>query len=351
MDNEHGDPVAPDRIPIFLRWWGTIYCAPDPPTRLLEEPHRLLAEFGGSTVLLRQCACETCAAHQGLASAPVTEPDQVVAYLRAVKGPVEFLLVLERDMVDPMVSGETTFAVQYAEELAATLKAGAVACRIVVQGPAAPYPAGTWLRVTGDQCPSLQHILLSGMVGQAVVTEYSHAICTPGVAQMVLIEGRAEPFGHAWACLEPMDGAPSEDERARSRELCLSAAREFQRRNGWAGYVTLGTEVRPEPHVRAEIEKLLAALPALRAANPTSYTGNMKRLGKLVRALAEHPQGSALVEIATKLNAMVRGEPDVSTLAVLARWLEQHPAQTDRLPPTPGQVVAAHVKASRSQGR
>lgn len=182
---------------------------------------------------------------------------------------------------------------------------------------------GTWMRAVADRDDDMNDVLLAGMVGKVVVTEWSHLICTPGISTMVLVEGRSHPYGHAWEALVPMAEPPSQEHLEISRQLCADAAAQFQLRYGWRGYLQLGKEVLPEAKVRVEIAALLKKLPELyRRCRAADYTGNAKRLAKLVRALGHHPQGAELASVAESIVAMSRTEPQQGVLDGIGRWLD-----------------------------
>ena len=198
---------------------------------------------------------------------------------------------------------------------------------LVVERRPVAYPEGTWLRAISDRDDSLSDVLLAGMVGKVVATEWSHVICTAGISTMLYIEGRSHPYGHAWEALVPLDEPPSPEQLEISRQLCADAAAQFQLRYGWRGHVQIGKEVLPEAKVRFEIAKLIKKLPELWRAGRAAYTGHAKRLAKLVRALGDHPEGAALRLAAESIMAMSRTEPQQGVLDGIGSWIDTHPVR------------------------
>lgn len=202
---------------------------------------------------------------------------------------------------------------------------------LVVERRSGGYREGTWLRAVADRADDMNHVLLDGMIGKVVVTEWSHVICTAGISTMIHIVGRSHPYGHAWEALVPLEEQPSPDQLEISRQLCVDAAVQFQLRYGWRGYVQLGREALPEGKVRFEIVALLKKLPELwGAGRATDYRGNAKRLAKLLRALGSHPEGAALAFAAESIHAMSRTEPEQRVLDGIGSWLGTHPVAGER---------------------
>ncbi len=162
---------------------------------------------------------------------------------------------------------------------------------------------GDWVKFKVDALIAPDHVILQGMVGQVVVTDVSHLVCTPGISTMIQVVGRSEPFGYFNTYFVALKEEPEAAEKDESIKLCDSAYALFEQKNGYTGYIKIGNKLEPEEKVVFELKTLSEKIPLLvdDKSKEIELKGLVKRLKKVLRSFGLHPFAQSLSSLADEI--------------------------------------------------
>ena len=180
-----------------------------------------------------------------------------------------------------------------------------------------PEP-GSWVRFVGDGWLDREHIVLEGMLGQAL----SKACHEGGRATYTSIQMVGARSGHGYPndWFTVLTGEPTAESLEVSQHLFLERAREIQARRGWMGLVQVGRQIRDENSARRELELQCDRIVSFsRKGRYKEVRGTFRRIGRVLEAFGLHPCGASALELSRQLREQ-RNDPVLAPALAARVW-------------------------------
>jgi hypothetical protein len=185
---------------------------------------------------------------------------------------------------------------------------------LIVNEPIRVEP-GTWVRFNRTMIAGCEAVVVKGMLGRcAPGGEY---VCTPGLSTFIALHGGGGPYGYFDETFEALGRLPTDVELAASKDIFDRRAELAQAQHGWQGIVQIGNRLMPEHKAHRSLCQLIEQTKRALAkgdAAKAQRKGSVKRISKVLRAFAGHPNGATANLLAL--------QPERLGAATVGTWLD-----------------------------
>ena len=181
--------------------------------------------------------------------------------------------------------------------------------------------AWAWVRFVGDGKLDRDHIVLEGMLGQALSEPVHDG--SRGTYTHIKPIGARSGFGYPNDWFEVLSVTPTDEVIEASRRLYAERAREIQARRGWMGLVQVGRRIVDEKSARRELEMQCTRIVSLaQDGRYREVRGTLRRINRVLDAFGLHPCGASAIELARHVQEQRHDIVQAPALAARVwRWI------------------------------